>query len=725
MINISSKSLCSQCFEKITSEPCPKCGFSEENYTPDPSALPCGSVLQGRYAIGGLIGKGGFGITYLAYDTKLDRKIAVKEFFPLGITVRNADSASVSIHSTGETETFKKGAEKFYDEARMVAKFNGNSSIVSVYDFFYENATVYYTMEYLQGQTVKECVSKNGAMNPEQVKYIAEQVASALAAVHGENVLHRDVSPDNIMICGNGRIKLLDFGAARQVVSERSQNFSVILKPGFAPLEQYQKKGRQGPWTDIYSLGTTLYYCLTGKIPEDPMSRVESDNAFEEGLSSIDGSLREIIRKAASLKIEDRYKSAEELLRDLRYGVTPAAEGVPNAPAAVVPVNNAEVPQNAAIPAKPAYAAEVKSPAESENRGYEVPAYAAESSTVQTDKKPFIIGGIIAALVVIIAVFLIISLANGGKEDAVTAGAETEKTTASVTTVRDYEEFAVTTAPPVVSKTTAATTVPTEEKPKTKTKKTTTVPKETESTSEAASESTTTAVTSITTTSATTVTTQAASTAPKTETTANANMVKIGSEYYDKGRTGTLNLSGKKLKNSDIANLKYMTNISELIISNNNITDLSAVSGLTNLKKLTFHNNDVSDISFAKNLKKLTVFGAENNGIEDISALSGLKDLEQVWLQKNAISDISALSGCTKLQYVSVSDNLVTDLTPLAGKNLIELHAANNELDGNCDALKGLIIYEKLYLEGNGYDANELVNYPYLYSGDDDFDCYI
>ncbi|MCM1328998.1 MAG: serine/threonine protein kinase, partial [Ruminococcus sp.] len=633
----------------------------------------------------------------------------VKEFFPLGITVRDNDSATVSIHSTGETETFKKGAEKFYDEARMVAKFNGNSSIVSVYDFFYENATVYYTMEYLRGQTVKECVSKNGAMNPEQVKYIAEQVASALAAVHGENVLHRDVSPDNIMICGGGKIKLLDFGAARQVVSERSQNFSVILKPGFAPLEQYQKKGRQGPWTDIYSLGTTLYYCLTGKIPEDPMSRVEGDGAFREGLMSIDGSLRGIIGKAAALKIEDRYESADELLRDLRYGfMPPAAPGVPEVPAAVVPANNAEVPQNAAVPAEPAYAAEIVSPpAQNKSRDYEVPAYAAESGVVSANKKLFIVGGIIAALAVIIAILLTVLLSGDKKEDTVTADAETEKTT----TARTYEE---TTPPaPAFGETTVTetefTSLTGEEVTETTEKKTSA---KTETVSETTSQTTTTAE---------------RTTTSRTETTPQANTVKIGGETYDVSMTGTLNIMGKKLTDSDIVNLKYMTNISELIISDNNITDLSAISGLTNLKKLTFHNNDVSDISFAKNLKNLTVFGAENNGIEDISALAGLKNLEELWIQNNGITDISALSGHTKLKWVSVADNLITDLTPLANCDLVRLDASYNELNGSYEAIYGLTILNEIYLTGNGYDDDPdgFYDFPYMYSDEDGFTYWI
>ena len=317
MINISGKSLCENCFSEITSEPCPVCGCSPQDHISDPTVLSSGSVLQGRYAVGRVIGKGGFGVTYLAYDIKHDEKIAVKEYYPYGIALRNPESTIVSVSTEEAADIFKSGAEKFYDEARLVAAFNGNPSIVSVYDFFYENDTVYYTMEYLEGQTLKGHVERNGIITGAQAVYIAEKVSSALMTAHSANILHRDVSPDNIMICNDGKVKLLDFGAAHQVVANASQSLSVILKQGFAPLEQYQKKGRQGPWTDIYSLGATLYFALTKDIPDDPMTRFESDDEYSSNKYSIEQPLWEIIRKATMLRIEDRYSNIFEFRSDL------------------------------------------------------------------------------------------------------------------------------------------------------------------------------------------------------------------------------------------------------------------------------------------------------------------------------------------------------------------------------------------------------------------------
>ncbi len=319
MIEFNGKKLCENCFSEWGTEGtfCTQCGYNPDVIVTDPTMLKPGSVLLGKYIVGKVIGKGGFGVTYVAYDTTTNKKVAIKEFFPYGVALRAPGTTTVSVSSMDNAETFKMGAEKFYNEAKLVSKFNGNPNIVGVHEFFYENDTVYFSMEYLQGHTLKEHIQEHGVLTPAQALFIFRNVSNALMAAHSQNVMHRDISPDNIILCDNGDVKLIDFGAARQVVAEHSQSFSVILKPGFAPLEQYQKKGNQGPWTDIYSLGATIYHSLTEDIPEDPMSRIDDDEEFSSNKYNIEPELWAIIKKATQLKIEDRYEDIFMLRNDL------------------------------------------------------------------------------------------------------------------------------------------------------------------------------------------------------------------------------------------------------------------------------------------------------------------------------------------------------------------------------------------------------------------------
>ncbi|MCC8098131.1 MAG: serine/threonine protein kinase [Eubacterium sp.] len=216
--------------------------------------------------------------------------------------------------SGDKREVFSKGAKRFYEEAKTMSKFNHNENVVSVYEFFYTNDTAYYSMEYLEGIDLKGYTARKGGKIPqEEALSIMKGVVNALMIVHSTGTLHRDISPDNIYICTDGRVKLIDFGAAKQVVGEQSQSLSVILKQGFAPVEQYQKGGRQGFWTDIYALGASIYYALTGRIPDDAMSRLEQPNIEFDPSLNISPAFKAVINKCLKVKISDRYQSAIEL----------------------------------------------------------------------------------------------------------------------------------------------------------------------------------------------------------------------------------------------------------------------------------------------------------------------------------------------------------------------------------------------------------------------------
>lgn len=317
-MEINEAKVCGSCFKVIKDEPCPYCGYSKKEYRTTISELPVGTVLKERYNIGMVLGKGGFGVTYMAYDNMEKCLVAVKEYYPNGMVHRNTGDKGVTLSNTTMSDDFKTGAEKFFDEAKTVSRFNGNPNIVGVKDFFYDNGTVYYAMEYLEGMDLKHYIKKSGGKLPqENVLMIANTITDALLITHSMNVIHRDISPDNIYVKKNGEVKLIDFGAARQVMSSQSHSLSVILKQGFAPIEQYQRKGKQGPWTDIYALGATMYYALTGKIPEDATERLDEPELGSCEEYGIDSGLWKIVEKAMEVKKEGRYQSIIEMKADL------------------------------------------------------------------------------------------------------------------------------------------------------------------------------------------------------------------------------------------------------------------------------------------------------------------------------------------------------------------------------------------------------------------------
>lgn len=207
--------------------------------------------------------------------------------------------------------------EKFYREAEYVFQFNGNSNIVSVYDYFYANNTAYLAMEYLSGITLENYIKNYGALSEAQTVYIADKLSMALVIIHSAQILHRDISPDNIMLCRDGRVKLIDFGAARIFTAENLPKFTVIMKSGFTPIEQYQINGDFGEWTDIYSLGAVLYYGLTGKVPPNPYERIAKNERLDFGERSFDSGLCGVIEKAAGVSPEERCEHASELRNDI------------------------------------------------------------------------------------------------------------------------------------------------------------------------------------------------------------------------------------------------------------------------------------------------------------------------------------------------------------------------------------------------------------------------
>ena len=290
-----------------------------------------GTRLIGRYTIEGVLGQGGFGITYLGIDELHEKKVAIKEFFPQGIVTRNIEyQDTVTVTFVGEKDNYEKGKERFLKEARTMAKFSKDEGIVKALDFFEINNTAYIVMEYLEGITLKQYLRENQRIAPEDLIELLVPLIESLDEIHSQGMIHRDISPDNIMVLPDGRIKLMDFGAARDYTEFGEKSLSIVLKPGYAPPEQYQTHGIQGPWTDIYALCATMYKCITGENPPDAIERVMDDSLkkISEFGIAIPPQEEEAIIKGMSVSAKDRYQDIKDFCEDLygAYEETPASE---------------------------------------------------------------------------------------------------------------------------------------------------------------------------------------------------------------------------------------------------------------------------------------------------------------------------------------------------------------------------------------------------------------
>jgi len=308
---------CGNCFNESVNDQsiCNLCGFNDRtNWDKAPHGLPAGTILNGRYIIGRVLGQGGFGITYTAKDHQSGQIVAVKEFFPDSMATR-ADRTSVIPFSGDRGEGFVYGKECFLREAQTMAEFIGNPNIVRVYSYFEENETAYFVMEYVDGQSLQDYLkSKGGAIALEEALDILYPVMDALSAVHEKGIIHRDIAPDNIYISRDGTVKLLDFGAARYSLGNVSRSLDVILKHGFAPREQYKRRGRQGPYTDVYSMAATLYYAITGNRPDDALERQDEDDMpLPSSLGArISKAQEDVLLKAMEVDYEKRFQTMKE-----------------------------------------------------------------------------------------------------------------------------------------------------------------------------------------------------------------------------------------------------------------------------------------------------------------------------------------------------------------------------------------------------------------------------
>ncbi len=277
--------ICMQCMKELHERNgiCRHCGFDNAVCANSAHQLACGSILAGTYLVGRVLGQGGFGITYIGYDLNLDVRVAIKEYYPEGSVTRDMRTQStVLVLSEDRRAMFEAGKERFVQEARVLARFSGEKGIVGVRSFFFENGTAYIVMDYVEGETLKSYVAKRGGNLPaEEVLRRFEALFKPLSRVHEAGLLHRDISPDNIMLTKDDSLVLLDFGAARQISVYGEHSNTINVKHGFAPEEQYRKRGEQGPWTDVYALSATIYRLITGVTPPEALDRLMNDDTMK------------------------------------------------------------------------------------------------------------------------------------------------------------------------------------------------------------------------------------------------------------------------------------------------------------------------------------------------------------------------------------------------------------------------------------------------------------
>lgn len=316
---------CISCMEDMSSlsgSVCPHCGFDNANEAgiQPPYAMKTNTIIHGRYLVGKVLGQGGFGITYIGFDLVLNIKVAIKEYFPMGMATREQSRSNTLLWSPTQVNTKQRqdGYENFLKEARKTAKIDSIPSIVRVRDTFLENETAYIIMDFVEGVTLKDKLAQSGPMPVSECIRFLKPMMEGLAQVHKMGIIHRDISPDNIIVQPDGNLKLLDLGAAKDMTSGQGQS-QLVTKKGFSPLEQYTEAGQIGPWTDVYALCATIYYCITGKMIPSALDRMGNDGVtFPAGMKEpIPPHIEAALKAGLAIEAKNRLQSVNDLLERL------------------------------------------------------------------------------------------------------------------------------------------------------------------------------------------------------------------------------------------------------------------------------------------------------------------------------------------------------------------------------------------------------------------------
>lgn len=304
---------------------CPHCGYVCGTPAEESIHMQPGTLLHDRYIVGRVLGYGGFGVTYIGWDGKLEQKVAIKEYLPGEFSTRMPGQSQVTVFNGDKSEQFRDGLKKFVEESKRLAKFQNEAGIVKIFDSFEENETAYIIMEYLDGITLKEYLGQVGTIPEDEAINMLMPVMESLQTVHAEGLLHRDIAPDNIFLTKDGSVKLIDFGASRYATTSHSRSLTVIIKPGYSPEEQYRSRGDQDPYTDVYAIAATLYRMITGKTPPDAMERrAKYENQNKDILiephklvKNISRNREVAILNAMNVRVEDRTPDIKTFIEEL------------------------------------------------------------------------------------------------------------------------------------------------------------------------------------------------------------------------------------------------------------------------------------------------------------------------------------------------------------------------------------------------------------------------
>ena len=422
---------CMKCMHPLTAGEtvCPECGRAYGSANAETFALKPGTILEGKYLVGEMLGQGGFGITYIGFDLLLEQKVAIKEYYPMSTGMVSREGHSTVVWSSammGKTGT-QKGFDSFLKEARKMAKLGGIPGVVGVKSVFIQNETAYIVMDFIEGETLLKKLQKNGPMDFDSCVKLMTPIMQALAEVHEHGIIHRDISPDNIMVRPDGKLILLDLGAAKDLDIQGNdgsvQSSQMVAKHGFSPIEQYSKSGKVGPWTDIYAMAATIYYCCTGILPPPATDRTIDDTLACQPL--LTQAQFDILADCMRMRPQDRPQSMDTLLQMLTH---PQGEVKAEPPKVIPEVEPPKPVETKAAPPKPMETEPVAQKTQPINPE------AQPTQPPRHDVKPerplskWLIPGV-AAVVAVIA--LATSIGSGGKKSSPSVKAPAAQTAAT------------------------------------------------------------------------------------------------------------------------------------------------------------------------------------------------------------------------------------------------------------------------------------------------------